>query len=72
MVASVTLRAQLMLLTAAAMAAVLGLLVVDGMGLNDAPSSRTGVVGVIDRTDALVATPATSQPVLVAIRAVPL
>ncbi len=65
-------RSRLVLLAVAAMAAVPGLLAVDGMALNDAPSSSSAVVGVIDRPDTLVATPARSQPVLAVIRGLPL
>jgi hypothetical protein len=62
----------LVLLTVAAMAVGPGLLAVDGMVLNRAPSLSTAVVGVVDRPDTLVATPARSQPVLTAIRGVAL
>lgn len=71
MVTCMTLRARLVLLAVAAMAAVPGLLAVDGMVLDDATSSSTAVVGVIDRPAALVATTARSQPVLAAIRGLP-
>ena len=65
-------RTRLVFLVVAAIAAVPGLLAIDGMVLNDARSSSTAVVRVIDPLDALVATPARSQPVFAAVRGLPL
>jgi hypothetical protein len=62
----------LVLLAVAAMAAVPGLLAVDGMMSDDALSSSTAVVGILDRPDALVATPARSHQILALIRGLPL
>ena len=72
MVADMTPRARLVLLAVAALAAVPGLLAVDGIVSDHGSLARSALVVVTDRPDALVATPVRSHPVPVALRSLPL